>query len=92
MTSVRKHARATRVGLIAERRLDQLRVVVEDDGIGFDAGSVTPEAGRRLGLRGMSERARLVGAELEVEAVPERGTTIYLVVPLGDGAGEAPGP
>jgi len=88
LTNVRKHARATRVGLIAERRPDQLRVVLEDDGAGFDVGSVAPEAGRRLGLRGMSERARLVGAELEIESVPGRGTTIYLAVPLGSVADE----
>jgi signal transduction histidine kinase len=88
LTNVRKHAQATRVGLIVERRKDQLRVVLEDDGVGFDAANVTPDKGRRLGLRGMSERARLVGGELEIESVGGRGTTVYLAVPLRNGAGE----
>jgi PAS domain S-box-containing protein len=88
LTNVRKHAQATRVGLIVERRKDQLRVVLEDDGVGFDATTVTPDKGRRFGLRGMGERARLVGADLEIESVGGRGTTIYLAVPLRDGARE----
>jgi signal transduction histidine kinase len=88
LTNVRKHARATRVGLIAEWRAEQLRVVLEDDGVGFDGGAVVSEKGQRLGLRGMAERARLVGGELEIEAVPGRGTTIYLVVPIGPGGAD----
>ena len=53
LTTGRKHASASRVGLIAERRCDELRVIVEDDGCGFDATAVVAEGGRRLGLRGM---------------------------------------
>jgi PAS domain S-box-containing protein len=82
LTNVRKHAGASRVGLIAERRLDEVRVVIEDDGCGFDSASVTPAAGRRLGLRGMSERAGLVAGRLEIESLPGRGTTVYLAIPV----------
>ncbi len=82
LTNVRKHAGASRVGVIVERRLDELRVVIDDDGCGFDAAAVSPQSGRQLGLRGMAERARLVGGRLEIESVPGRGTTIYLAIPV----------
>ena len=87
LTNVRKHAAASRVSLIAERRGAQLRVIVEDDGRGFDAAalSVFADGQRRLGLLGMSERAALVTGVLEVESAPGNGTTIYLTVPLDVG-------
>lgn len=82
LTNVRKHAGASRVGVIVERRADELRVVVDDDGRGFDSAAVTPQGGRHMGLRGMNERALLIGARLEIESVPGRGTTVYLAIPL----------
>ena len=94
-TNIRKHAAASRVSLIAERRAAQLRVIVEDDGRGFDAAAVAASADgqRRLGLLGMAERAALVTGMLEVESAPGNGTTIYLTVPLdmGDPADTTPG-
>jgi signal transduction histidine kinase len=87
LTNVRKHAQARRVGLIAERRGSLLRVIVEDDGRGFDAAepAAAPHPGRRFGLRSMAERALLVDGRLEIESTPGQGTTIYLTVPLDDG-------
>lgn len=82
LTNIRKHAGATRVGLIVERRKDELRVIVEDDGCGFDSTSVVSGRGQHLGLRGMAERARLVAGQFEIESVPGRGTTAYLTIPI----------
>jgi len=90
LTNVRKHAQATRVGLIAERRGGRLRVIVEDDGRGFDpAATPPPQSGRRFGVRSMTERALLVDGRLEIESTPGQGTTVYLTVPLDDGAARA---
>jgi signal transduction histidine kinase len=72
------------VSLIAERRNAQLRIIVEDDGRGFDgaARAAFSDGQRRFGLLGMAERAALVAGTLEVESEPGNGTTIYLTVPL----------
>jgi signal transduction histidine kinase len=80
LTNVAKHARAKRVNLVAERRRNDLRIIVEDDGKGFDVRSVNDA--RRLGLRGMRERAVLVGGELQIESSSGKGTTLFLTVPL----------
>jgi signal transduction histidine kinase len=55
-------------------------LTVTDDGTGFDPRA-REGAGRRLGLASMRERARAVGARLEVRSRPGGGTTIRLAVP-----------
>lgn len=92
LTNVRKHARAQHVSLIAERRADEIRLIVEDDGKGFDPGAIAPQADDRgsLGLKGMNERAALVGGQLQIESTPEVGTTIYLTIPLDRDPGNGP--
>jgi PAS domain S-box-containing protein len=84
LTNIRKHAGASHVGLIVELRDGELRAIVEDDGCGMDVSGLEAAAapGRRLGLRGMAERARMAGGRLDLESEPGRGTTVYLSVPL----------
>ena len=57
-----------------------VELFVEDQGAGFDA---EPASGRKgIGLVGMEERARLLGAEFEVESKPGVGTRIRVRVPI----------
>jgi signal transduction histidine kinase len=90
LTNVLRHAKARRVSLVLQWSSDQAVVVVEDDGVRFDADSVTTPArdGRRLGLLGMRERVALVGGTLTIESSPGRGTTIIACVPLLVGRGD----
>jgi two-component system, NarL family, sensor histidine kinase UhpB len=78
LTNVARHAEATRV----ELRLHQNRVVsvltVRDDGRGLSPGAL-PSA---HGIRGMRERAMLIGAQLQIDSKPGRGTEIKLSIPL----------
>jgi PAS domain S-box-containing protein len=77
LNNVAKHALARRVEVILERRPDCVLLIVEDDGVGFDSGK--PAAGRHgFGLVGMQERAALVGASLDIETTPGKGTTILV--------------
>jgi signal transduction histidine kinase len=84
LTNILKHAQASRVSLIAERRNGEVRVIIEDDGRGFDLAAVVaaPEAQHKLGLRGMEERAALADGRIEIETAPGKGTTIYVYLPL----------
>jgi signal transduction histidine kinase len=77
LTNVAKHSRAARVEVILERRPDQVLLIVEDDGLGFDPAA-TRTAHQGFGLVGMQERAALVGATLEIEAAAGKGTTVLL--------------
>jgi PAS domain S-box-containing protein len=76
LTNVAKHARATSVEVILERRADSVLLIVEDDGVGFDLTS-RETAGEGFGLLGMRERAALVGATLEIESSVGTGTAIF---------------
>jgi two-component system sensor histidine kinase UhpB len=77
LTNVAKHSKATHVDVLLERQGDAVSLIVEDNGVGFDED---PQAPRRdgFGLLGMQERAALVGASVEVESTPGKGTTVFL--------------
>jgi PAS domain S-box-containing protein len=82
LTNVAKHARAGHVEIILERRSDHVLLIVEDDGVGFDhAGPGT--SGEGFGLRGMEERAALVGATVQIDSATGRGTTILVRMAAG---------
>jgi PAS domain S-box-containing protein len=85
LNNIAKHAKAEHVEIILERRSDHVSLIVEDDGVGFDA-SAGDTAGRGFGLLGMQERAALVGATLHIESTLGEGTTILVRMPTIVGA------
>jgi signal transduction histidine kinase len=68
-----RHAAPTRISV----RLEPALVEVDDDGCGFDPGDMVLRA-RHLGLTGMEERAREVGARLTFAGAPGGGTVVRL--------------
>jgi two-component system sensor histidine kinase DegS len=63
---------------------ERLRVTIGDNGVGFDMDTVLrdPEKWDHFGIRGILERARLVGGEGKIDSKKGRGTTIVVDVPL----------
>jgi PAS domain S-box-containing protein len=84
LTNVTKHANAQYVSIVLERRSDQVRLIVEDDGRGFDAEPMqhSRDVERRLGLLGMRERVALANGTFTLESTPERGTSIFVRIPI----------
>ena len=80
LTNVVKHARARHVSILLARQNGAIKVVVEDDGQGFDTSGEAPDG---FGLVGMRERLALLGGRLEVESGEESGTTVAAEVPIG---------
>lgn len=82
LTNVFKHAGARRVSVILERLGDHVRVIVEDDGKGFDVEALMngPVPSRRMGLTGIRERVQLVGGTLKIDS--GAGTTVVVRIPL----------
>jgi len=78
LTNIVKHSGASLVEVSADEGDGAIRIVVRDDGDGFDPGVST--AGR--GLTGMRERIELLGGEIEVSSEPGKGTEISARVPL----------
>ena len=84
LANVVRHAGATRVDVLAERRGDRVMVMVEDDGVGFEPETVGRRGVDCLGLLGLEERADALGGTLTVESAPGAGTTIVVEVPIAD--------
>jgi signal transduction histidine kinase len=85
LTNVAKHAPdASSVSIVVKSIGNTLRLVVEDDGCGFDVAAMNWSGGNNggLGLIGMRERLSSVGGELEIESSAGGGTTIYASIPL----------
>ena len=80
----RSHAQADRVSIQLHIDLEMLRITISDNGIGFDMEAVLrdPDKWDHFGIRGIIERARLVGGEGHIESQKGQGTTITVEVPL----------
>ena len=78
-----RHGRAREIIVLVHWEPESLRLVVDDDGQGFDVGAVRqPERRRGLGLPGISERLQSMGGRLHLESNPGAGSRAILEVPL----------
>lgn len=80
LNNVRKHAHATQVWVAAHGHPGCLELEIRDNGAGFQIEDITGPS--QHGLRGMRERARLIGAALEVISQPQAGTAVRLELPV----------
>jgi signal transduction histidine kinase len=81
LANVWKHAQARRASVSVRRAGERVVVKVADDGIGFDLSQIDA-APAGLGLSNIRERAREIGAELEIRTAPGRGTRILISLPI----------
>jgi signal transduction histidine kinase len=88
-----RHARATMIRVTLRTESDALRVVIEDDGVGFDPEAVGQRVkrGEHLGLLGMTERVRNAGGTIELDSRPGAGSRLEVTVPFAKpGTGAVP--
>ena len=81
LNNVEKHARATKVMVVAEKVDGGIRVEISDDGTGFVAAESARIPGH-IGLVAMRERAQLAGGSCHVDSDPGAGTKVEFWVPL----------
>jgi signal transduction histidine kinase len=96
--NVIRHASATAVQIVLERRNGRLVLAVHDNGRGFDSpngqrdAAPPPSARSGHGLRNMAERARALGGTLQITSAPGAGTVVCLDVPLAAPRGDVCNP
>lgn len=85
LTNIAKHSAATHVTVTLEFQPAQVRLIVQDDGRGFNSDQVLQRTnpGAGWGLLGMKERASLIGGQVDIQSEPGHGTRITTMVPLG---------
>lgn len=81
-----RHARASRVAVKFVACAPNLILRVEDDGQGFDVDARRAElhGDRHMGLQSMEERARLLGGLFQIVSKVDKGTRIFVQIPLGE--------
>jgi signal transduction histidine kinase len=81
LANVALHAQASQVSIQVQTREEELKVVVQDDGTGFNVAQSMLQPDCR-GLSDMHERARRLGGHLRLESIPGSGTRIVLTLQL----------
>lgn len=83
LRNIAKHAEATKVNVKIEFRDTETVVTIADNGRGFELPGTIGEFARlgKLGLVGLQERALLLGANLDIQSKPGKGTTLSITIP-----------
>ena len=76
LNNITKHSGASQVQLALTQEMGHVEVSIQDDGCGFDPGTLSPE---NLGLKIMRERAEGIGAKLDLRSAPGEGTSIRML-------------
>jgi two-component system NarL family sensor kinase len=79
LTNISRHAQANHVTIVLALTPAEVRLVIEDDGQGFDPDQVP--AGH-FGLIGLSERVKLLGGALKLASNPGAGVRVTVAIPL----------
>jgi PAS domain S-box-containing protein len=79
LTNACKHSKSKKVTVTMTQEGQDVRLKVQDSGIGFDPESV--EKGH-FGLEGIRQRVRLLGGRLTIVSTPGSGTLVQVVVPI----------
>jgi PAS domain S-box-containing protein len=82
LTNVARHANAACVHVRMFKESRDIVLEVHDDGRG--ATEVELSASGSLGIRGMRERALLLGGDLAIRGIPGQGTTVLVRIPLAE--------
>ena len=83
LNNAAKHGGAREIIAAVYWRNDSIRIVIDDDGRGFDPKeALAPTSRRGLGLPGISQRMASLGGEMQIESEPGQGTRIILQIAL----------
>ena len=79
LMNVSRHAKATRVDILLQKRPGRICLEIQDNGQGFDASETT--TCNRLGILGMRERVEMIGGTFCIESSPGHSTSIRVEIP-----------
>ncbi len=79
MNNISKHSEADRVTIYLGKSDDKIMLKIEDNGRGFDGGTLTYglSSGKGFGITGMKERTELSGGIFSISSGPGKGTKVY---------------
>jgi signal transduction histidine kinase len=81
INNLRRHSQAQQAAIRLSDEDHQIHLMVRDDGVGFDQKEVSPD---RFGLKGIVERAELLGGSAHITSSPGHGTSVDVFLPKID--------
>lgn len=81
LSNVVKHSQASQATVSVWQSDGGTRLEVSDDGRGIEVAALRTLSAGHLGLRGMRERALLLGGEFSLNSAPGQGTRVTVVIP-----------
>jgi signal transduction histidine kinase len=79
VSNIIRHAKANHIGMQLIRHENELTVMIEDNGVGFDVNAIKDKEG--LGLKGMITRVEYLNGQVNIDSTLGKGTTITIEVP-----------
>lgn len=79
MNNISRHSRADSVRLSLKRNRDQIELLIEDNGVGFDMENIR----RGIGISSMKERAEVSLGAFSIHSAPDQGTSIAVTWSVG---------
>lgn len=86
LRNVVRHARATQCSVVVLRRRDEVTLLIEDNGQGFNVAAVEQNGDGCLGLTGMKERVALLNGSCAIESTVGQGSIVRVRIPLNEDA------
>lgn len=80
LANISNHAAPKKVSLRLDHNSSVLKMEIADDGEGFDLDTVSDQNGSKFGIKGMRERAELIGACFDIKSRPGEGTIVELIL------------
>lgn len=84
LINVVKHAKADEVKISIRKQDEQIKISVEDNGVGFDSSQIKPvsKQAKGFGLFSIRERLSYQGGKLDIKSVIGHGTGVTITAPL----------
>ena len=86
VTNILRHANASRMAVTLRPGKKGVKVVIEDDGVGFSVSAAMEASGERshLGLIGIQERVRTFNGQFHISSEKRKGTKLSAMIPFDE--------
>jgi two-component system sensor histidine kinase DegS len=90
LVNARDHSGANMIKINLDIEMDQIDLLVEDNGKGFGTGKLTLDAAssKTIGLSTLQERVQLAGGTMQLDSTPGQGSRIAISIPAGSVSGD----
>lgn len=89
MNNSRSHAQCTQIRVALDTDATRVRVVVEDNGRGFDAAEALSRGEKHIGLSTLKEKIELLGGQVHIDSTIGQGTRVTIELPISSVAAAA---